>query len=390
LDYYRPTPFEVATGWVHGLLAPTPAVAGSEAPLEALADLLRPALAAPTCYVAFSGGRDSSAILAVATLVARRDGFADPVPVTALYPDIPEADESEWQEAVVQHLGLRDWLRLEFHDENDLLGPAARASLRQRGQMWPAALHTKVNLLTALSAGTLLTGEGGDEVFGARRAAPWPHLKKGTAIRRRRAARGALGSLLPRAARRRRAVAKWRQVQLQPWLRPVVAEEHCRALADDESCEPLRWDRSLLWVTRRRSAAVLGHNYQLLAAEYGVTLRTPLLEPQFLAALGRVGGRWGYTGRTAVMSALFGELLPRSVIERKTKAVFNRAFLGASTRAFARAWDGSGVDPDLVDVERLRQEWLSERPSAISGPLLQAAWLYSDAGKPSNLVPNPA
>jgi Asparagine synthase len=363
---------------VHGLTVASQPEVGCSGPREALADLVRPALLTPACFVAFSGGRDSSAILALATSVARSEGLADPVPVTVRYPGLPEADESGWQESVVRHLGLTDWLRLAVHGENDLMGPAVQSSLLCRGLLWPPAVHNKVNLLSALSPGTLLTGEGGDEVFGARRAAPWPHLRKGTTAPRPRAARGAVLSLLPRRARRRQAMAKWRAAQLQPWLRPATAEQHVRMLADDDSSEPLRWDRSLLWITRRRSVTVLAHNYGLLAAEHGVALGSPLLAPSFLGALGRHGGRWGYPGRTAAMSALFGDLLPRSVIERKTKAVFNRAFLGAATAEFARRWDGSGVDAEAVDPERLRQEWLSEIPSALSSPLLHAAWLHSE------------
>jgi asparagine synthase (glutamine-hydrolysing) len=89
------------------------------------------------------------------------------------------------------------------------------------------------------------------------------------------------------------------------------------------------------------------------------------------------------------MSALFGDLLPRAVMERPTKAVFNRAFLGALTREFARDWDGTGVDPALVDIDRLREEWLSERPSALSGALLQSAWLGTTTGERSQGATTP-
>ena len=351
-------------------------------PLEVLADILRPVLAAPPCYIAFSGGRDSSAVLAVATSVARREGLDDPLPVTQLYPGLPETDESEWQEAVVRHLQLKDWARLVVGEENDLLGEPVRASLRERGLLWPPAVHTKVNLLEALSPGYLLTGEGGDEVFGARRPAPWSHLKKGTSVPRGRAVGPALRSALPGVCRYRLALSKWRDADLQPWLRPAVAEEHIRMLAADEVSEPWRWDRALLWLTRRRSAGVLAHNYGLLAAEHGISLRIPLLEPAFLASLGRLGGPVGFPGRTAAMAAVFAPLLPRAVIERKGKAQFNRAFMGRATHEFARDWDGSGVDANMVDPRRLRQEWLSDSPSALSSLLLHAAWVNSDSEGP--------
>ena len=45
------------------------------------------------------------------------------------------------------------------------------------------------------------------------------------------------------------------------------------------------------------------------------------------------------------------------------------------TILFAREWDGTGSNPDLVDPDRLRDEWLSPEPSAQTALLLQAAWL---------------
>jgi asparagine synthase (glutamine-hydrolysing) len=172
-------------------------------------------------------------------------------------------------------------------------------------------------------------------------------------------------------------VAKSRQQQLHPWLRPLAAEECLRLDAQDRLSEPLRWDRYLMWLARRRGALMAAENFRLLAAEHDLKLLYPLLQPSFLAVLGRKWGPWGFTDRTAAMRAVFGDLLPAAVVERKTKAVFNRAFAGASTRDFALSWDGSGVDPAFVDPGRLRQEWLSDRPSALSTCLLQAAWLHN-------------
>jgi len=147
-------------------------------------------------------------------------------------------------------------------------------------------------------------------------------------------------------------------------------------VAADLTSEPLLWDKSLLWLTGRRASAMGARNYRLLAAEYGLTAVAPLLDPAFLGAVGHHAPPLGYGTRTVAMQALFGDILPRAVIERESKALFNRAFMGESTRAFASSWDGSGVDTNMVDVGRLRQEWLSEQPSAVSSPLLQAAWLH--------------
>ena len=75
------SPLEVASGLVFGLLPAAeaaPAAGPPEDPLEALEAAVRPALERSPCVVSFSGGRDSSAVLAVATQVARREGLPLP------------------------------------------------------------------------------------------------------------------------------------------------------------------------------------------------------------------------------------------------------------------------------------------------------------------------
>jgi asparagine synthase (glutamine-hydrolysing) len=75
------------------------------------------------------------------------------------------------------------------------------------------------------------------------------------------------------------------------------------------------------------------------------------------------------------MHALFSDVLPRAVLGRTTKASFNHAHAGEATREFARTWDGTGVDEDLVDPEQLRSVWLSDEPTMATGVLLHSAWL---------------
>jgi asparagine synthase (glutamine-hydrolysing) len=74
------------------------------------------------------------------------------------------------------------------------------------------------------------------------------------------------------------------------------------------------------------------------------------------------------------MTALFGHLLPATLLERHTKAAFNDAFFNAHSREFAATWDGTGLDPDLVDAEHLRETWLAESVDARSLSVLQGAW----------------
>jgi len=373
----RSTPLEVATGWAYGLEPDRPLPETSAAPREALDDAIRPALQAGRCYVAFSGGRDSSAVLAAAAALARREDLPLPIPVTTIYPDLPDTDESEWQQLVVGHLGLPDWIRLEFRSgESDLLGPAARRALKAHGPVWPPALQTQGAMYEHLEEGSLLTGEGGDAVFGMQRVTPL------TVMRRRRrfdrlVVTEAFKGVLPRPVRRVVIGRRERNGLARPWLRPSALEQHARLMTADDVERPLRYDRGTWFLSRQRFWGVAGTNQRETAAEYGLRTADPLLDPGFLAALARRGGGWGFTGRTAVMRALFSDVLPPEVLARRTKAAFNRAVTGPGTLEFAESWDGSGVDPDLVDPEVLRALWLSDSPTMPTGMLLHSAWLAS-------------
>ncbi|NAZ88647.1 asparagine synthase-related protein, partial [Kineococcus indalonis] len=124
-----------------------------------------PALRRPPCLVSFSGGRDSSVVLAVATAVARREGLADPVPYSHRFPAVPDAHETPWQELVVGALGLREWQRPQWSEEMDVLGPVARAVLLRDGVLPPFNGHLHEPVFAAARGGSVLTGIGGDELF---------------------------------------------------------------------------------------------------------------------------------------------------------------------------------------------------------------------------------
>ncbi|GAB3254606.1 asparagine synthase-related protein [Nocardioides dilutus] len=368
---------EVATGWVYGSVPAALPPQGGRTPREALDDAIRPALVDGPCYVTFSGGRDSSAVLAAATALARREGHAVPVPVTRVYPDLPDTDESAWQRAVVDHLGITEWIRLELRDgESDLLGPAARDALGSRGVLWPPALQTHGVMFEHLGGGSLLTGEGGDAVLGARRITPLAVL-----LRRRRPdkalVRYSAAAALPRRVRQRYAQRVLQASVQRRWLRPAAFEGHVRLAAADAAAEPFHYGAATRSITRRRSFAIISHNHAAAAGEYGIRASDPLLDPRFVAALARAGGVTGFPGRTATMQDLFSDVLPQAVLCRTTKASFNSAHAGEATREFARTWDGQGVDEDMVDVERLRSVWLSDEPTMATGVLLHTAWLAS-------------
>ncbi len=81
------TQLEIASGLVLGTTPPTPLPSAAVGARQALELAVRPALERAPCLVSFSGGRDSSAVLAVATRVARRHGLPPPVPATNRFRD---------------------------------------------------------------------------------------------------------------------------------------------------------------------------------------------------------------------------------------------------------------------------------------------------------------
>src|SRR5580700_7079125 len=95
------SPVDIARGWLTGSSSSTSRPPQRHAsPLVALEEIVLPALLRPPCVVEFSGGRDSSLVLAVATRVATREGLPSPVAFTQHYPGLAEANEDEWQELV--------------------------------------------------------------------------------------------------------------------------------------------------------------------------------------------------------------------------------------------------------------------------------------------------
>ncbi len=126
---------------------------------------------------------------------------------------------------------------------------------------------------------------------------------------------------------------------------------------------------------RSRGVILPSMAWERLAQASGQKILVPLLDPGFVGALARAGGRCGWGSRTATMNALARDLLPSDVVGRETKAYFNRVFFAEESREFAAAWSGSGLDETLVDPEMLRREWLSDVPDIRTALLLQSAWL---------------
>ena len=372
-SYLPLRPLEIATCDVLGHEAPPPQPdAVPRSPRAALESALLPALLEPPCVVAFSGGRDSSCVLAVATDLARREGLQPPVALTRRWPRHPGTDESYWQELVITALGVADWERIDY-EETDLIGPSSSASLLRHGLLWPPLAHSWPALFARAKGGSFVNGEGGDEVFGPRRCTPvlyalarWRHLRLNEAG-------AAAVALAPRALRQREALRSFRQVA--PWLRTEPRAEYQRQLSAEKAAEPFPWAQSLWWHLGWRSLEIGSTNLALLAAEEGAQLFQPLLDPVFVASLGRSAGPLGHRGRTNAMRSVFRGLLPDELLARTTKPDFTSAVFGTWTSDFVRSWDGTGVDTSLVNLEALRRAWQNPSPPAGTSLLVQQAWL---------------
>jgi asparagine synthetase B (glutamine-hydrolysing) len=366
---------EMACGLVLGVdrrPAPLPSVPAGLTPLEALESAILPALRRPPCLVSFSGGRDSSAVLAVATALARREALADPIPATNRFADAPASDEAHWQERIVDHLGLADWVRLEFTDELDAVGPYAQQAMRRHGLLWPFNAHFHLPLLEAAAGGSLLTGIGGDELFMA--ACP-PRAYAVLTAQEPPQPRDVLTVGLAVAPRPLRRVVHRRRLAVPfAWLSTWARRALARVIADEEAREPLTPAARLrLWHALRSlriGCAAVG----ALGRDHDVLLDHPFAAPEVAAAVARAFPR-GFRDRTMGMRALFDDLLPDEILGRRSKAHFDEAFFHRHSRAFEPTWDGDGVPADVVDVATLRREWRSSSPAPQSLTLLQAAWL---------------
>ena len=374
------TPLELASGKPFGVhpAPPLPNVGPEVTARGALEDAIRPWLGHSPCLTGFSGGRDSSAMLAVATTLARREGRPAPVPVTLRYQGVEDADESAWQELVIRHLGVEDWVRIDIDDELDYLGPLATRLLRRHGVLWPPYFHYEHVLLERAAGGVLLSGHDGDGVFGSY---PWAGLR-GPLRRERRPRRS---DLLPLAravapAPVRRWEARLHHLPL-PWLRPDARSAVETGLALEQASQPRRWDRWVPWLARRRSIALGLSTIDRLASDCKAQATHPFLDRRFLAALAREGGVVGWGERTEVMRGLFADVLPAEVLRRTVKSSLGGGFWRDGSRSFAADWDGGGLDDQIVDHAALREAWAATRPKIGAIALLQTAWLSRDAGQ---------
>jgi len=353
-------------------------------PRAALEEALGRALRRPPCLVSFSGGLDSSSLLAVATQLARREGYALPIPATLRFPGSHDADEDEWQTLVIGHLGLVEWLRITVDgDELDLVGPVAAAAMRRHGLLWPCNAHFHAPIVAAAAHGSVVTGFGGDEL------AVLSATSRAERVLACRARPRLTDALVVGLAVSPRPVRTWvhaRRARLSlqelPWLTDVGVRHIARAVGASVGSDPLGWSRTIRHqFPRDRYIAVCAQSLAALGADHDVEVVHPFVDPVVLDALAGLGGFAGLGFRADLVRTLFGDVLPSTLLGRSSKASFDDALVTSTARRFAAAWSGGGVTSDLVDVEALRRHWSSGEIDGASLTLLQAAWIHDDSAR---------
>jgi asparagine synthetase B (glutamine-hydrolysing) len=379
------TPLEVAASVVFGSdpHVRLPDRDDALSPREALEQSLLSALRRPPCLIAFSGGRDSSALLALAAHVAAREALPRPVPITARYPGLAEAEEDTWQEHVIEHLGLQDWIVLTFEDEVDLVGPVARDLMMRRGLPYPYNLHLQAPLVANAAGGSFITGFGGDEAF-MPAARPVAVLARHVRPTPRDVLRIA-AAVAPRSVRR------WRLAKSESLAFPWLSHEANRRLTlywiEEALGLPLRWDAAVACRWRSRYMQLTIATLSQLGADVDVQVHQPFADAAVIGALAAAWGMRGFRSRTVALEALFGDLLPAEVPRRGTKASFNSVLWNKHSQAFAAELLEQGLESALreaglgavVDPRALRDHWTAPKPAANSFLLLQACWLAEHA-----------
>jgi asparagine synthase (glutamine-hydrolysing) len=332
-------------------------VAPAKDPRAAIEECILRQLERPPAVVSFSGGRDSSALLAVAVHVARREGLHDPVPVTVRAPSADHSVEDEWQELVIRHLGLSDWIRLTFDDELDLVGPVAQTVMSGRVLPYPYNLHLQAPILEVARGGSVVTGLGGDEALSAA-----PPRSIGERLRRRRRLQTPLTF---------------------PWLRETANAQLASRWRAETARLGVRASRRVgeWWLSRYVQQTV--HRIDRLAQGFNVLVAHPFAEPQFVRALPLAFGRSGIDRRESAVERLFGDVLPDALPGRSTKANFDGVLWNRHAESFLDELVDSGLEnaldrlgvADIVDATALEAHWRGPARLANSFLLLQGCWL---------------
>jgi asparagine synthase (glutamine-hydrolysing) len=357
--------------------------------------------------VLLSGGFDSGSVAALAV----RAGGRAPHCWSAVFPDLPEVDESKAIRAVRSDLGLPG------SESSERGSPLAAAlefllaydvpSVSPNGFIWGPVVRTAV----AEGSDVLLDGEGGDEVFGCAPELVADELRSGCLLAAARVNRrlpgmgvepsarlqargmrlfglrpalpGPLHRVLRRARGRKRAPA---------WLLPAVAGIH------DNTDDPWAWKRlsGPRWWAAKSYALVegsegLGAHEQLRrsAALWGATFRHPFRDRRLIEHMLRVDPRLSFDpvhDRPLARTAMAG-LLVDDVRLSERKPHFN-AVLATALRGDDALIDELLRHPGARVRAYVRPEALDQAtgPAALLGrwrALMLECWLLLLEDRPA-------
>jgi hypothetical protein len=373
------TELDLATGVLLGTrpLPPLPPAPRDMSLKQVMMDATESGMTDGPFFVAFSGGRDSAAALALTTVTARARGYPDPIPITLRYPGVQGEGDVERQELVVRHLGLSDWERVEVHDELQIVGPIATRVVRRLGVLWPANAFTLVPLLERARGGTLRIAGGSTDFFAFWRWAPLSDVLAGHRRPTRRDLGLLMATILP--VRARAAIARRRGIPPpMPWLRRD-AERRARELITGRSAKvPLRFDRAVHTQFTHRCSEGAIRSMQALADDVGTRIVQPYFNARCISAIAAAGGARGFGNKARCVEAVLGDLLPAEALQRGDSPVMSRVLFGHYTRDFAERWSGKGLDDSLVSPDALRAIWLGEEHDWRTSGLMQLAWLSDE------------
>jgi asparagine synthase (glutamine-hydrolysing) len=225
-----------------------------------------------------------------------------------------------------------------------------------------------------------MTGAGGDEVLGSN-GGRVIRVLHGRVRPRPRDVLTFGYALAPTWVRRRREAR--RPFPWSPWLTPAAESAVRERVGAAAAPSRMRWDRDERLFARSRTHLLGMANLELIGSLYGMHVASPLGDPVFVDAYAREMGAAGPRSRTAAMHHLAGDLLPKALLERRTKATFNAVVWGPCFREFVMRWSPSDLSADvaeLVDVDRLAAAWKEQDPLYTSMMLVQHAWLTSRRG----------
>ncbi len=372
---------DIASGMLAGIdgrVAPPEAPPGISVRQAVERCVLR-ALQRPPCLVSFSGGKDSSALLAVACDLAARHGLPAPVPATTLGTS-EDMRESDWQGRVLDHLGVEERWTHQVTDQMEALGSIATEFLARHGVRYPWNVHFHHAIMVQATGGSVITGAGGDELFSPWQWARAAQLRLDPRRVRRSDALHLAGAVLPGPVQGRLLVR--RNGISVPWLtragRRVVQNRMARWLGADRvspSAHLVEW----FWPSRYIQHGM--RSLELLGEDHDVALVSPFTDGEVIASFARDRSRYSMQDRGEVMVQVFSDLLPEEVLRRRSKAIFGSLLFGPRTEQFVREWQPRSIDPGLVDVAALRQVWSEGLTDQRSIGLLRQEWL-ADHGSP--------